>query len=137
MLPPDSSSSQDTTTRFPSRGLGTFQGDPNTYVEGSVKASVPQELSWDIDISMQPLAMGEVRWRRDIGDAIRESASQETRCLWRASCRCLVYSFPFNFSRFISIGRLFSGTLTDSIIIEGDLISNITEIIASLHTIIV
>ncbi len=64
---------KDTSIRIPSRGLGTFQVDPQAYPEGSVKDSVLHALKIGYRHIDAALGYGWGSVERDIGAAIRES----------------------------------------------------------------
>ncbi|KAI9770636.1 MAG: hypothetical protein M1840_003228 [Geoglossum simile] len=76
---PETFSLKDTHIRIPARGLGTFQVDPKTYPEGSVKASVLYALKMGYRHIDAALAYGWGSVERDIGAAIRESGINRTK----------------------------------------------------------
>lgn len=73
MPPPDTFPLKGTDMRIPSRGLGTFQVDPNMYPEGSVRDSVLHALRLGCRHIDAALAYGWGSVEREIGDAIRQS----------------------------------------------------------------
>ena len=73
MFPPSSFSLHGSTTRIPSRGLGTFQVDPKDYPEGSVKASVLKAISVGYRHIDAALGYGWGSVEVAIGQAIKES----------------------------------------------------------------
>ena len=73
MIPPASFPLQGTSIRIPSRGLGTFQPDPKTYPEGSVKASVLKALELGYRHIDAALGYGWGSVEQSVGEAIKES----------------------------------------------------------------
>lgn len=73
MFPPNSFPPHGSTTRIPSRGLGTFQVDPKEYPEGSVKASVLKAISVGYRHIDAALGYGWGSVEVAIGQAIKES----------------------------------------------------------------
>lgn len=73
MFPPNSFPLHGSTTRTPSRGLGTFQVDPKEYPEGSVKASVLKAISVGYRHIDAALGYGWGSVEVAIGQAIKES----------------------------------------------------------------
>lgn len=73
MAPAESFPLKGTSTRIPSRGLGTFQADPKIYPAGSVKNSVLHALQ--VGYRHLDVALG-YEWgavEREVGQAIKES----------------------------------------------------------------
>ena len=73
MLPPNSFPLYGSTTRIPSRGLGTFQVDPKDYPEGSVKDSVLNAIGVGYRHIDAALGYGWGSVEVAIGQAIKES----------------------------------------------------------------
>ena len=73
MLPPSSFPLYGSTTRIPSRGLGTFQVDPKDYPEGSVKDSVLKAIGVGYRHIDAALGYGWGSVEVAIGQAIKES----------------------------------------------------------------
>ena len=72
MAPAESFALKGTSIRIPSRGLGTFQADPNIYPEGSVKKSVLHAIQ--AGYRHLDVALG-YEWgavEREVGQAIKE-----------------------------------------------------------------
>lgn len=64
---------KDTSLTIPSRGLGTFQVDPNAYPEGSVKDSVLHALKTGYRHLDAALGYGWGAVEREVGLAVKES----------------------------------------------------------------
>lgn len=73
MVPAESFHLRGTSTKIPSRGLGTFQVDPKAYPIGSVKDSVRHALQVGYRHIDAALGYGWGSVERDVGQAVKES----------------------------------------------------------------
>lgn len=73
MAPQDSFPLHGTNVRLPSRGIGTFQPNPEDYPEGSVTASVIYALKIGYRHIDAAFAYGRGSVERDVGEALRKS----------------------------------------------------------------
>jgi diketogulonate reductase-like aldo/keto reductase len=73
MRPPEYFELAGSGARIPSRGLGTFQPDPQAYPSGSVKQSVLEALKVGYRCIDTSLRYDNGNGEKEVGDAVRES----------------------------------------------------------------